>query len=173
MKRNNTVIVGNDSSGNKPLVHKPVEMTLLPQAVMVEPFLASHQVDVLAEAECDWISLLHPAWEIDLSSCCLLDVADESLRNSPYVSIPNLVPLTLQIPYRSITVYGQTYWTYTFCSQVVGLGRVRLVVSFDNPQLIGEYMVFVTNRLDWSPRRILETAQLLYQGLPIIDQHCH
>ncbi|MHB8625229.1 MAG: transposase [Aggregatilineales bacterium] len=35
------------------------------------------------------------------------------------------------------------------------LGKIRLVVSFDNPKLTGSYALFVSNRLDWSAQRIL------------------
>jgi hypothetical protein len=166
MKQDNAAIAEScrSSRDTTSLINGPVkELPFLPQTVIVEePFLSSHQVDVLADAECDWMSLLHPNWQINLSSCRLLGVEDEVLPNTAYLSISNLVPLTLKAPYQSIIVYEQTYWTYTFCSQVIGLGRVRIVIKFDNPQLIGEYTVLVTNRLAWSPRRILEGSQYFH-----------
>jgi hypothetical protein len=36
-----------------------------------------------------------------------------------------------------------------------GLGKVRLVVSFKNPELTGTYVVLVTNRVEWSAQRII------------------
>ena len=41
--------------------------------------------------------------------------------------------------------------------RIPGLDKVRIVVSFDNPELTGTYALLVTNRLDWSMQRILVT----------------
>jgi len=41
--------------------------------------------------------------------------------------------------------------------RIPGLGKVRLVVSFENADLTGAYAVLVTNRVDWSAYRILST----------------
>ena len=40
-------------------------------------------------------------------------------------------------------------------TRLPGLGKIRLVVSFDNAELTGTYAVLVTNRVDWSVQRII------------------
>ena len=37
------------------------------------------------------------------------------------------------------------------------MGKVRLVIAFDNPELKGDFVVLVTNRLDWSAEFIIQT----------------
>ncbi len=41
-----------------------------------------------------------------------------------------------------------------------GLGKVRLVISFENADLTGDYAVLVTNRVDWSAKHIIATYML-------------
>ena len=48
-----------------------------------------------------------------------------------------------------------TYWTFTLAVRIVGLGKVRLVVSFENAEWTGTYAVLVTNRVDWKAPRII------------------
>ncbi|MBK8432741.1 MAG: hypothetical protein IPL28_16225 [Chloroflexi bacterium] len=40
------------------------------------------------------------------------------------------------------------------------LGKVRLVISFDNPQLEGNFVILLSNRLDWSAELIVQTYLL-------------
>jgi hypothetical protein len=37
------------------------------------------------------------------------------------------------------------------------LGKVRLVISFENADLTGTYVVLVTNRVDWNAQRVIAT----------------
>lgn len=110
-------------------------------------------VDQLAEAQRDWIGMLGSNWEIDASGCSL-NIANNGTLGTQYLTIQELVSHTQQLRYE-LLVIEQEYWVYTICLRIVGLGRVRLVFSFDNPQQIGKCAVLATNRLDWSPRRIL------------------
>ena len=41
--------------------------------------------------------------------------------------------------------------------RIPSIGKVRIVISFDNPELEGNYVVLVTNRLDCNAKRILST----------------
>ena len=54
-------------------------------------------------------------------------------------------------------VEDKCYWCFTRSVRVPGLGKVRLVISFENPQLTGTYAVLLTNRTDWSAKKILAT----------------
>jgi hypothetical protein len=52
-------------------------------------------------------------------------------------------------------VADKTYWTFTLAVRIPGLGKVRLVISFENADLTGTYAVLVTNRAEWSAYRII------------------
>jgi Transposase DDE domain len=54
-----------------------------------------------------------------------------------------------------VTVGDTTSWTFTLAVRLPGLGKVRLVVSFKNPELTGTYVVLVTNRVEWGAQRII------------------
>jgi hypothetical protein len=65
------------------------------------------------------------------------------------------VPLIPATAYREVQGAQQRYWCFTWCVRVPGLGKVRLVIGFDNAQLQGTYAVLITNRTDWSAKQIL------------------
>ena len=59
--------------------------------------------------------------------------------------------------YRPVVIDDRNYWCFTLTVRLPALGKVRLVVSFDNPELKGTSALLVTNRLDWTVLRILKT----------------
>lgn len=124
-----------------------------------EQQLSPDLVDLLAEAEHDWISVLHPDWEIELCNPSLLGVTGKpiSLVNLMHVCTPikDFIPLILQAPNQKILVSHQMYSIHSCCFSITGLGRIRLVISHNNPHQVGEHLILVTNRLDWSPRTVL------------------
>jgi hypothetical protein len=54
-----------------------------------------------------------------------------------------------------VQVGDQTYWTFTLTVRLPGLGKVRLVISFDNAQLKGTYAILVSNRVEWTALRMI------------------
>jgi len=90
--------------------------------------LTPQLVDSLADYQQDWIGLLQHDWKLELHSLNLLGIKIEE---------------------------GRQHWIYTGCLQIAGLGRVRVVACFKHPQCFEHCAAFVTNRLDWSPRRII------------------
>ena len=58
-------------------------------------------------------------------------------------------------PYKPVTVGDTTYYCFTKSLRIPSLGRVRIVICFDNPELTGTYAVLVTNRRDWTAAQIL------------------
>lgn len=144
----------------------------LPETVFLDKqSLYSDLVDDLGEAQCNWIGMLHSNWEIDLTSFSLPGaVQHEGSFETAYLSIRELVSLTLQLGYEPVLIEQQTYWVYTVCLRVAGLGRVRLVFSFDTPHLTSECTVLATNRLDWSPRRIIAQSLQHSQTEHLVDK---
>jgi hypothetical protein len=61
--------------------------------------------------------------------------------------------------YRPTPVHGHVYWTFTKVLALKSLNsrRIRIVASFDNPDLKGDPCLLGTNRKDWERTRILFT----------------
>lgn len=68
-----------------------------------------------------------------------------------------LVPLIPATAYHPVTVEGKSYWAFTLAVRIPGLGKVRLVISFESAELTDTSAVFVTNRAEWSTHRIIAT----------------
>jgi Transposase DDE domain len=58
--------------------------------------------------------------------------------------------------YHKVAIEKQDYWCFTFTVRIAGIGKVRLVISFDNPELKGTYAVLITNQTSWSAKEVLE-----------------
>jgi hypothetical protein len=56
--------------------------------------------------------------------------------------VEDLIPLIPPTTYRAVIVGNTTYWTITLAVRCPGLGKVRLVVSFDNAELTSAYAVW-------------------------------
>lgn len=136
--------------------------TATQQAELTEPVLIESQwlstdwIDRLTEQQQDWISLLESTFVLEtyLPSMPAICRQNNVLPNCR-LQVCNLIALTFQAPYTSEVIAQQQYWSYTCCLQAAGLGRVRLAVYFTHLQPTEPCAVFLTNRLDWSPRRIL------------------
>ena len=119
-------------------------------------YLAEELVSMARYRNKDWISLLKKNRNLETYSLVLKDAAGKTLRlEGPHMAVEALVPLIPPTAYRPVTVKDKTYWTFTLVVRIPGLGKVRLVVSFDNAELTGTSAVLVTNRVDWSAQRII------------------
>lgn len=125
-------------------------------ALFERDWLTTQFVDSLTDRQQDWIGLLQSNWTLELYNLNLLGIKDEkdNLKHS-WLSVKELVFLIRETQYKPLIISHQQHWGYTCCLQIAGLGRVRLVVCFDNPQCFGRHVAFVTNRLDWSARHII------------------
>ncbi len=93
-------------------------------------------------------------------SFTLRDSAGQVIQFSkPHIKIEDLVPFIPKRSYRQVTIADKDYWCFTLKMRVSHLGKVRIVISYDNPDLEGTYAVLISNRTDWSAKRIL-TAYL-------------
>ncbi|MHB8629335.1 MAG: hypothetical protein ACYDBJ_22590 [Aggregatilineales bacterium] len=57
---------------------------------------------------------------------------------SAQLHLDALVPLIPANAYRRVVVNDTTDWCFTLTVRLPSLGKVRLVVSYDNPQLKGK-----------------------------------
>ena len=119
-------------------------------------YLAEGFITTLRRRRKDWISILKKNRNLETNSFVLKDAAGKRIPLAgPHIGVEDLVPLILASAYRAVKVGDQTYWTFTLAVRIPGLGKVRLVISFENVELTGTYAVLVTNRVDWTAQRII------------------
>src|SRR6266571_8242893 len=119
-------------------------------------YLAEELVSMARYRHKDWISLLKKNRNLETNSFVLKDTTGQPIRlEGPHIAVEHLVPLIPSTAYRAVTVRDKTYWTFALAVRIPGLGKVRLVVSFENAELTGTSAVLVTNRVDWSAQQII------------------
>jgi SRSO17 transposase len=124
-------------------------------------YLAEPLVRVAERRRKAWISLLKKNRNLETASFVLKDAAGVPVPLAgPHIKVSDLVPLIPPSAYRAVTLGEQTYWCFTVVVRVPSLGKVRLVISFQHADLSGTYVVLVTNRREWSARRIMATYLL-------------
>jgi hypothetical protein len=119
-------------------------------------YLAEGLIQVLARRRKDWISLLKKNRLLETASFHLRDANGWAIKlPGPHIAIEELVPLIPANAYRPVKVREHTYWCFTLAVRIPGLGKVRIVVSFEHEQLTGRAVALVTNRVDWSAEKII------------------
>jgi hypothetical protein len=119
--------------------------------------LAEDVMQVLARRRKDWISVLNKNRLVETGSFHLRDAHGWPLtRPGPHLAVEALVPLIPAAAYRPVGVGEHTYWGFTLAVRLPGLGKVRLVVSFEHESLTGRSVVLVTNRVDWNAAKIID-----------------
>ena len=119
-------------------------------------YLAEELVRILARRRKDWISLLKTNRLLETASFQLRDAHGWAMKlPGPHIAVEALIPLIPAQAYRSVAVHEQTYWCFTLTVRIPGLGKVRIVVSFEHEALTGRSVVLVTNRVDWSAAKII------------------
>lgn len=144
------------------LVRQAIKRELPFDVVLMDSwYLAEEVVTTLAEFKKDWVSLLKSNRNLETASFVLKDGEGRPLALAgPHIQAQKLVPLIPRSAYRPVTVGDRTYWCFTLTVRATSLGKVCLVVSFDNPDLTGSHALLVTNRTDWAAPRILATSLL-------------
>jgi SRSO17 transposase len=124
-------------------------------------YLAEEVVKLLQRRKKDWISVLKKNRNLEVNSFVLRDAEDQPIKLAgPHISVQDLVPLIPANAYREIKIEDKTYWSFTIAVRVPKLGKVRVVISYENADLTGTYVVLVTNRVDWNAQRIISTYLL-------------
>ena len=119
-------------------------------------YLAEDVVRGLARRRKDWVSLLKTNRLLETASFQMRDINGWAMKlPGPHIAVEELVPLIPANAYRPVTVGEHTYWCFTLRVRIPGLGKVRIVVSFETEQLTGRSVVLVANRVDWSAAKII------------------
>jgi SRSO17 transposase len=121
-------------------------------------YLAPLVLESLEEHELDWVSLLKKNRKIETASFTLRDEAGKKIEiTGPHIKVEDLVCLIPQRAFKKVKVNEKEYWYFALNVRIPDLGKVRIVISYDNAELDGTYAVLVTNRTDWSAKKIIET----------------
>jgi hypothetical protein len=121
--------------------------------------LAEDLGQVLARRRKDGISVRKTNRLLETASFHLRDAHGGTLkRPSPHLTGAELGPLIPATAYRPVTVGEHIYWCVTLGVRIPGLGKVRIVVSFEHESLTGRQVVLVTNRVDWSAATIIRRS---------------
>ena len=124
-------------------------------------YLAKELVKLLQRRRKDWISVLKKNRNLEVNSFVLRDAQNQPIElNGPHIAVQDLVPLIPATAFRQVKVEDETYWAFTFTVCIPKLGKVRLVISYENADLTGTYVVLVTNRVDWTAQRVVATYLL-------------
>jgi SRSO17 transposase len=133
--------------------HVPFEVVLFDSW-----YLSQALVEHLKILKKDWVSLLKSNRNLETQSFVLRDEAGDPISfEESHIQVQKWVPLIPPSAYHPITSEGKTYWCFTLTVRVSKLGKVRILVSFDNAELEGTYAILVTNRFDWSAQHLLDT----------------
>jgi hypothetical protein len=118
--------------------------------------LAEELVRILARRRTDGSSRLNTNRLVETASLQLRDANGWAMTlPGPHLAVEALIPLLPAQAYRSVTVHEQTYGCFTLTVRIPGVGKVRIVVSFEHEALPGRSVVLVTHRVDWSAAKII------------------
>ncbi|MCA1607091.1 MAG: transposase, partial [Acidobacteria bacterium] len=129
------------------------------QVVLMDSwYLAEDLVAVLKKEELDWVSLLKKNRKLEVASFTLRSEHGQKIvLAGAHIKVEDLVPLIPKSAYKKVVVSEKEYWYFALNLAVPSLGKVRLVISFANAELTGTYAVLVSNRTDWSAKKIMIT----------------
>ncbi len=108
-----------------------------------------------------WISILKKNRNVETNSFQLKDADGQPIAfEGAHVSVEDFVKKIPANAFKMVVVNNKIYWTFTITVHILSLGKVRLVISYENEKLTDTFVVLVTNCLDWSAKRIIETYLL-------------
>lgn len=108
-----------------------------------------------------WISLLKKNRNLETNSFQLKDANGQPIQfEGEHVSVEEFVKQIPANAFKMVVVNEKPYWTFSLTVRIPSLGKVRLVISYENGNLTETYVVLVTNALDWDAKRIIATYLL-------------
>jgi SRSO17 transposase len=119
-------------------------------------YLSPDLIQALKDYHKDWVSLLKRNRNLDTQSFQLKDTLGQPIQFSQdQIKVEDLVPLIPKSAYQTVEIDQKHYYCFTLCVRLAGLGKVRLVISFEREDLTGTYAVLISNRTNWSARQII------------------
>ena len=124
-------------------------------------YLAPELLAVLSELNKNWISLLKLNRNIQTQNLIIKDDKGQKIAfDGPQIKMADLIPLIPKSAFKPVQIGQQTYYCFSKNVRIASLGKVRLVISFDNPDLEGTCAVLITNHLSWGAKKIIQTYLL-------------
>jgi SRSO17 transposase len=124
-------------------------------------YLAPELLTAIQTQKKDWISILKPNRNLETNSFVLRNQAGQAIAFSePLIAVEDLVKLIPKSAFTPITLDEQTYYTFTLTVRIPSIGKVRLVISFNTPELDKSFVVLVSNRTDCSAKELIATYLL-------------
>lgn len=146
----------------KELVQMAVEHQVPFETVLFDSwYLAPELLTVLAAWQKNWISLLKLNRNIQTQNLSIKDDNGQAISfDDPKIKVEDLIPLIPKSAFKPVQIGEQTYYCFTKNVRIASLGKVRIVISFDNPDLEGTCAVLITNHLSWGAKKIIQTYLL-------------
>ena len=124
-------------------------------------YLSEALVAEAARRHKKWISLLKKNRNLETNSFQLKEANGQPIQfEGEHVSVEEFVNQIPAKAFKMVVVNEKTYWTFSITVRIPSLGKVRLVISYENGNLTDTYVVLVTNALDWEAKRIIATYLL-------------
>jgi SRSO17 transposase len=144
------------------LVQETIEQGLPFETVLFDSwYLAPDLIALLEDKNKKWISLLKLNRNIETNNLIIKDENGQRLQfDKPKIKLQDLIPLIPPSAFKQVQIGDQVYYCFSKNVRIPSLGKVRLVISFDNPELEGTCAVLVTNHLSWNAKKTIETYLL-------------
>lgn len=124
-------------------------------------YLSEALVTEAARRHKTWISLLKKNRNLETNSFQLKDAEGQPVKfEGEHVAVEEFVKQIPAKAFKMVVVNEKTYWVFSITVRIPSLGKVRLVISYENGKLTDTYVVLVTNALDWEAKRIIATYLL-------------
>ena len=65
--------------------------------------------------------------------------------------------------FKEVKVLGRSHWAYTRVLDINKLGKARVVICYDSPDLEGDPVYLVTSRLYWEERKVIQCYLLRFR----------
>lgn len=128
-------------------------------------YLAPELIAVIEKHKKAWVSILKVNRKLETASLKICDANGQRLMfQEPEIKVEQLVPQIPKIAYKKVIIDEDTfYWAFSFNARIPTLGKVRLVISFDNAECTGTYAVLVTRQISWEATKIIATYCCRFQ----------
>jgi len=124
-------------------------------------YLSEDLVAIAKRRRKDWISILKKNRNLETNSFTLKDADGQPIKlEGPHIAVQDLAKLIPANAYREVKVGKKSYWTFTLAVRIPSLGKVRIVISYENADLKGTFATLITNRTDWNAQKIIATYLL-------------
>jgi DDE superfamily endonuclease len=130
----------------KELVEEAVSLGLEIDAVLFDSWYASKDfIGFLQARNLRWVTRIKSDRNV-------------KIRGS-YVAISDFSSTLPPEAFRKVMVGETPYWAFSKAVDLKGVGRVRIVISYDNEELQGDPAYFATGNVQWESSRILNTYE--------------